>query len=140
MFSNGLVNEAHRCDAIKFLRGVHGDICYMDPPYSGTTSYERALAPLDDLLRGGPADDPPSPFSTEPPERILPRLFEAADHIPVWVLSYGNARIDLSALMDLVRRFRPHVEGREIRYAHCTGLASDESRQRNRELLVIGRK
>jgi hypothetical protein len=119
---------------------VSGDICYFDPPYSGTTSYERALAPLDDLLRGGPVDEPPSPFSTEPPEKILPRLFEAADHIPLWVLSYGNQRIELPGLMDLVRRFRPHVEGREIRYVHCTGLAGEESRQRNRELLIVGRK
>jgi hypothetical protein len=140
VFANGQVNEAHQGDALEFLRSVTGDICYMDPPYSGTTSYEKALAPLDDLLRGGPAHEPASPFSTELPERILPRLFEAADHIPVWVLSYGNARIDLPGLMDLVRPFRPHVEGREIRYAHCTGLAGAESRQRNRELLVIGRK
>lgn len=140
VFSNGQVNEAHQGDALEFLRGAQGDICYFDPPYSGTTSYERALAPLDDLLRGGPADEPPSPFSTEAPERILPRLFAAADHIPLWVLSYGNTRIDLPTLMDLVRRFRPRVEGREIRYAHCTGLAGEESRKRNRELLVIGRK
>jgi hypothetical protein len=140
VFSNGQVNEARQGDAIEFLRGVRGDICYMDPPYSGTTSYERALAPLDDLLRGGPVDEPPSPFSTEAPEKILPRLFAAADHIPVWAISYGNGRISLPDLMDLVRRFRPQVEGREIRYTHCTGLASDESRQRNRELLIVGRK
>jgi hypothetical protein len=111
----------------------------MDPPYSGTTSYERCMAPLDDLLRGDHADVPPSPFSTERPELILPRLFEAADHIPIWVLSYGNARTDLSTLMDLMRHYRPHVEGREIRYVHCSGLASAESRAKNQELLVIGR-
>lgn len=140
VFGNGQVNEAHQGDAFEFLGRVHGDICYMDPPYSGTQSYERSLKPLDDLLRGAPADAPPSPFSTEPPEKILPRLFEAADHIPVWVLSYGNARIDLPALMDLVRRFRPQVEGRAIRYVHCTGLAGEESRRRNQELLVVGRK
>lgn len=140
VFSNGLANEAHQGDALEFLGRVQGDICYLDPPYSGTQSYERSLRPLDDLLRGGPADEPPSPFSTEPPEKILPRLFEAADHIPVWVLSYGNARIDLPDLMDLVRRFRPQVEGRAIRYVHCTGLAGEESRRRNQELLVVGRK
>lgn len=140
VFSNGQVNEAHQGDALEFLGRVQGDICYLDPPYSGTQSYERSLRPLDDLLRGGPADEPPSPFSTEPPEKILPRLFEAADHIPVWVVSYGNARIALPELMDLVRRFRPQVEGRAIRYVHCTGLAGEESRRRNQELLVVGRK
>jgi hypothetical protein len=98
------------------------------------------LKPLDDLLRGASAKVTPNPFSTEAPEKILPLLFEAADHIPLWVLSYGNARIDLPGLMDLMRRHRPNVEGREIKYVHCTGLASAESRQRNRELLVIGRK
>lgn len=140
VFSNGNVNEAHRGDALEFLSRTQGDICYMDPPYSGTQSYERSMRPLDDLLNGGPAELAPSPFSTEPPEKILPLLFEAADHIPLWVLSYGNARIALPELMDLMRRYRPHVEGREIRYVHCTGLASEESRQRNRELLVVGRK
>lgn len=140
VFSNGHVNEAHRGDALEFLSRTQGDICYMDPPYSGTQSYERSMKPLDDLLNGGPAELAPSPFSTEPPERILPRLFEAADHIPIWVLSYGNVRIDLPALMDLMRRHGRHVEGRAIKYIHCTGLAGDESRARNRELLVVGRK
>lgn len=140
VFSNGQANEAHLGDVFEFLGRVQGDIVYLDPPYSGTQSYERALAPLDDLLRGGPVDEPPSPFSTEPPEKILPRLFEAADHIPIWVLSYGNQRIDLPGLMELVRRYRPRVEGRAIKYIHCTGLAGEESRQRNQELLIVGRK
>jgi len=140
VFSNGQMSEVHRGDALEFLSRTQGDICYMDPPYSGTQSYERSMKPLDDLLNGGTADLAPSPFSTEPPERILPRLFDAADHIPVWVLSYGNARIALPELMDLMRRYRPHVEGRAINYVHCTGLAGDESRARNQELLVIGRK
>jgi hypothetical protein len=54
-------------------------------------------------------------------------------------ISYGNARIDLGGLMDIVRRYRPKVEGRAIRYTHCTGLASEDSKQRNQELLIIGR-
>jgi hypothetical protein len=117
-----------------------GGICYMDPPYAGTQSYESALRPLDELLAGRSLKPAANPFSRRSPEEVLPPLFEAADHIPVWVVSYGNARIDLAGLMDLVRRYRPRVEGRAIRYTHCTGLAGEESRQRNRELLVIGRK
>lgn len=140
VFSNGKQNEAHRGDALAFLSRTQGDICYMDPPYSGTSSYERSMRPLDDLLNGGPAELAPSPFSTEPPERILPLLFEAADQFPILVLSYGNKMIDLMGLVDLMRKHGRKVEGREIKYVHCTGLASAESRQRNRELLVIGRK
>ena len=142
VFSNGQENEAHKCDAFEFLAQVYGDVVYLDPPYSGTQSYERSLAPLDDLLRGGPPNERagPNPFSTEPPEKILPRLFEVTNHIPVLVLSYGNKRIDLPSIMDLMRKFRPHVEGQAINYIHCTGLSGEESRRRNKELLVIGRK
>jgi hypothetical protein len=140
VFSNGQQNEAHRGDALEFLARTQGDICYCDPPYAGTQSYERAMKPLDELLNGGPCEMAPSVFSTEPPEKSLPLLFEAADHFPILVLSYGNKMIDLAGLMDLMRRHGRQVEGREIKYVHCTGLASDESRQRNRELIVIGRK
>jgi 16S rRNA G966 N2-methylase RsmD len=141
VFSNGHDNEAHQSDVFKFLDAVVGDVVYFDPPYSGTQSYERGLRPLDGLLRNEPAETgPTNPFSSESPEQILPRLFEAADHIPTWVLSYGNQRIDLDDLVALMKKFRPQVEGRSIRYAHCTGLASEESRQRNKELVVVGRK
>ncbi len=142
VFSNGHENEAHKGDVFEFLKTVKGNIAYFDPPYSGTQSYERALKPLDDLLRGGPLDKklPPNPFSKEPPEKILPRLFEAADHIPIWVLSYGNQRIDLDGIITIMKKFRPHVEGKAIRYLHCTGLAGKESRKRNQELIVVGRK
>ena len=139
VFANGQVNEAHMGDVFEFLAKTQGDICYMDPPYSGTQSYERAMKPLDELLSGGPIKPAPNPFSTEPPEVILPRLFAAANHIPTLVLSYGNQRIDLGGLMELMRQCRPHVTGQAINYAHCTGLSSEESRRKNQELLVIGR-
>jgi hypothetical protein len=139
VFSNGKVNEAHRGDVIEFLGKVEGDVCYMDPPYAGTQSYERSMKPLDELLAGGPITPSPNPYSTRPPEETLPQLFEAASHIPVLVLSYGNQKIDLMGLMDLMRRHRPHVTGQAINYIHCTGLSGTESRAKNQELLVIGR-
>lgn len=139
VFANGQVNEAHKGDVFEFLGNVAGDICYMDPPYSGTQSYEQAMKPLDELLNGGPVQWGPNPFSTQPPEVILPKLFAAADHIPTLVLSYGNQRIDLLGLMELMRQFRPHVTGQAINYIHCTGLSGEQSRKNNQELLVIGR-
>lgn len=140
VFANGQVNEAHRGDVFEFLANTQGDIAYLDPPYSGTQSYERAMRPLDELLAGGPIKPATNPFSTEPPEVILPRLFAAADHIPTLVLSYGNQRIDIGGLMDLMREYRPHVTGQAIDYVHCTGLSGEESRRKNQELLVIGRR
>jgi len=139
VFSNGLQNEAHMGDVFEFLANTQGDIAYFDPPYSGTQSYERAMKPLDELLAGGPIKPGPNPFSTDAPDVILPRLLKAADHIPTLVLSYGNARIDLGGLMDLMREHRPHVTGQAIDYIHCTGLSGEESRKKNQELLVIGR-
>ena len=139
VFANGHENEAHREDVFDFLAQAQGDICYLDPPYSGTQSYERAMKPLDELLAGEPVSPAPNPFSTEPPEVILPRLLAAADHIPTLVLSYGNQRTDLARLMEMMREVKPRVSGRAIQYAHFTGLSSDESRQKNQELLVIGR-
>jgi len=139
VFSNGQSNEAHKGDVLEFLSGVDGDICYMDPPYAGTQSYERAMKPLDELLNGGPLKVTPNPYSSEPPEVTLPKLFEAAAHIPILVLSYGNKAIDLTGLMDLMRKHRPNVTGEAIQYQHCTGLASAESKKNNQELLVIGR-
>jgi adenine-specific DNA-methyltransferase len=140
VFSNGQANECRQQDVFEFLSGVRGDVAYFDPPYANTQSYERASKPLDGLLRGESVPVEPSVFTTERPERILPKLFEAADHIPLWIVSYGNQLIGLPELMDLVRRFRPKVSGREIRHVHCSGLASVESRERNRELVVVGRK
>jgi len=139
VFSNGLPNETHQGDAVEFLKSVEGDICYLDPPYSGTLSYEKSLKPLDELLAGESLRPDPNPYSSDDPADVLPPLLEAASHIPVLGLSYGNAKIDLGGLMDIVRQYRPIVEGRAIQYTHCTGLAGDESRQKNQELLVIGR-
>jgi len=97
------------------------------------------MRPLDELLAGSSIKPKANPFSTESPQTILPRLFEAADHIPILVLSYGNKRIDLLGLMELMKKHRPNVTGQAINYAHCTGLSSAESKKTNQELLVIGR-
>jgi len=140
VFSNGKENRCEQRDVFDFLSHVKGDVVYFDPPYSSTQSYEQASKPLDDLLRGESRPVERNPFSTEPPEKILPRLFEAADHIPFWIISYGNQRINLGELMDMVRRHRRRVTGHEFRHAHCAGLASADSRLRNREFVVVGRK
>ncbi len=140
VFANGHENTVHQGDVFEFLAGVEGDVAYFDPPYASTQSYERSSRPLDELLNGAPAVVGPNPFSTEAPEKILPKLFEAAAHIPTWIISYGNKAIDLNGLIDLVRKHRSDVTGEEIRHIHCTGLAGKESRTKNREFLVVARE
>ncbi len=139
VFSNGLEHEVHQLDATEFLQQVEGDVVYLDPPYAATQSYERSLRPLDELLAGRKLEVEESRFSKQSPEKALPPLLEAAAHVPTLVLSFGNKAIDLGGLMDLVRRHRPKVQGRAIRYKHMAALAGEKSRAGNEELLVIGR-
>ena len=41
-------------------------------------------------------------------------------------------------MIRLMKKFKPKVKAREIRYTHCLGLASKESRERNREFIIVG--
>lgn len=125
--------EAHQRDAIAFLESVEGDVVYLDPPYPGTTSYEREYAVLDDLLEGGTR--PVSGFSRSP--RLLPELFDACRHIPVWLISLNNAALELEELLDLVRRHRPNVRPIEVPYRHLGSIATREKNERNREFIVL---
>lgn len=139
VFYNGEVNEAHQTDVFEFLRQVEGDILYLDPPYCGTSAYETSLKPLDAMLDGNLVDNRPSVFSRGNAWKALETLLEASRCFAVWVLSYGNAEVDLDALIQLVKKFRAVTVAKEFRYAHLTGLSSRAGREGNRELLVVAR-
>ena len=139
VFSNGQLNETHQLDVFEFLRQVEGDILYLDPPYGGTSSYETSLRPLDAMLEGKLMDNRPSVFSRAGALEALEALLDASRRFPVWVLSYGNAEVDLDALVRLVEKFRPVAVAEEFRYTHLTGLSGEEHRERNRELLIVAK-
>jgi hypothetical protein len=136
VFGNGHENECHQRDAFDFLADVEGDVVYLDPPYGGTSAYESALGPLDSILAGHPVEAEPSEFSGRRAIEALDRLLEATRHIPYLVLSYGNAVMSPEELEALVSRHRRDVHVETIAHAHLAGLASDESKRRNLELLV----
>ncbi|MFN8180152.1 MAG: DNA adenine methylase [bacterium] len=136
VFSNGHANEVHQHDAVTFLRETQGDVAYLDPPYGGTSSYEAALKPLDSILAGEVVEAAPSRFSGRRAVEALEELFHAARHIPTWVVSYGNAVLSAGELAALINRFKRHITVEEIEYAHLTGLASEDSKARNREVLI----
>ncbi len=139
VFSNGHESAATRGDVFNFLASAEGDIVYLDPPYAGTQSYERALYPLDCILEGRMLPRASSTFSHSVDQ--LDPLLEAAAHIPLCVLSYGNTRTDLDELTERVRRHdREIVSAEAIRHAHLTGLSSSEHRRDNRELLIVSRR
>jgi 16S rRNA G966 N2-methylase RsmD len=125
--------QAHQMDALEFLAGAQGDVVYLDPPYPGTTSYEREYAVLDHLLEG--EEHATSQFSRS--ADLLPALFEACRHVPVLVISLNNAVLELHELEDMVRPHRPLVRSVEIPYRHLQSIASRRKNETNKEFIVI---
>lgn len=94
-------------DAIHFVNHAEGDILYLDPPYAGTMAYESRNRILDTILMGGVNQElKPNSLFTKSTE-ALDCLLDAARHIPVWILSYGNHQLSLADLQTIVKRHRP---------------------------------
>jgi len=125
--------EAHQGDALKFLQRIEGDAVYLDPPYPGTTAYEREYAVLDRLLEG--TTYAPSPFSGSIPP--LEHLFHACRHVPIWVVSFGNAGMSLEDLLEHIKCHRTVRRVVELPYAHLRSIASEAKSERNREFVVL---
>jgi len=140
IFDNGKENIAYQKDVFELLEEIdEGDVLYLDPPYAGTSSYEAALNPLDSMLAGQIIKPEPSVFSRNNALEFLERLFEASRRIPIWVISYGNARIDLNQLTGMINEFKQEVIAEEFKYTHLTGLSGEEHREKNREYLICAR-
>lgn len=125
--------EAYQEDAPTFLAHASGDIVYLDPPYPGTTSYEREYAVLDDLLEGERRDVSGFSRSTD----LLAELFRSCRHIPVWRVSLNNAALGLEELEDLIRPYRPNIEAVQVPYRHLGSIATEEKNANNREFIVL---
>lgn len=125
--------ETHQSDVFDFLRGVEGDVIYLDAPYPGTTPYEREYAVLDTLLEGRSYECSSFSGSTPP----LGELFRACDRIPIWLVSLGNNSVSLKDLVALIGRQRAVRHVLEIPYHHLPSLASEEKNATNREYLIL---
>lgn len=133
--ANGSVALSQQ-DAMVFVEQVEADILYADPPYPGTLAYEKHYAPLDSILFGLKEDTPHSvsPF-TESVE-ALSNFLRRAQHIPMWVVSYGNKQVDADAFKALVQSADPsrHTEVYTQAYTHMPHVAKPSN---NQELLAI---
>ena len=123
-------------DALAFLPGIEADVAYLDPPYGGTQSYERAFRLLDEFL-GDEHPEVSSFSSTRPP---LDELLAACDHIPVLVLSMNNAVFTEQGLTALVAHHRRVERVISMPYRHYEPLASPRKNKANREMLVLSTK
>ena len=140
VFANGQPNEVHCSDVFYFLDRIDGgDILYLDPPYASTTSYESALNPLDSMLEGRVIDPEISAFSRKDAVVAMERLFEASRRFPLWVVSYGNAELQMEDLVAMISRYKRDVQTESFRYVHLTGLSSEEKREKNREFLIVAK-
>jgi hypothetical protein len=126
---------SYQQDVLTLLPALTADIVYLDPPYAGTQTYEESFALVDSLL----FPEQPTVASqidfSESVEALHP-LLESVQHIPTWILSYGNKQVDLDGLVHLVKQ---HAQGRAVygyaqTYSHMRHLLK---RQDNQELLII---
>jgi len=140
VIDNAQENKAYKMDVREFLLQIQADIVYFDPPYAATLSYEEEYGVLDQILTRQPALTK-SEFSRKDGVTFLAEVFEAAKHIPVWVVSMGNSggKNDcLGELTEIIMRHRD-VKTRRIRYRHMNAISSAEHQAKNEEYLILGR-
>lgn len=123
-------------DIFGILPTVQADVVYFDPPYAGTRSYEAEYKTLDAVL--GDTARPVSAFSSKDGAAMIDELLRRASHMPVWVLSFGNAAVDLHELERKMKALGRETRATAVRYAHKVSIASEEKKAANREFVVVG--
>jgi hypothetical protein len=125
-----------RASIVDVLTEIPAHIAYFDPPYPGVMSYEKEYRVIDEILEG--ASRATSPITAKSGAAMLDALFERAGHIPVWLLSLGNAVVGIEDLVSKMVRFGRETKAIAIRYQHLPAVASAEKKEANREFLVVG--
>lgn len=127
--------HSFQTDACRLLSTLKGDVLYLDPPYAGTVSYERGNQVLDALLSGN-QNVPALVSEFSKGTDILKTLLEKAQHIPIWLLSYGNQQICLEELTALVQQQAGNriVKGFSRLYKHLPHVSKQTN---NQEFLIL---
>ena len=118
------------------LPEIEAAVAYFDPPYPGVMSYEREYKVIDEILEG--ESKRTSPFTAKDGANMIDELLERAQHIPVWVLSLGNAVVSVDELEAKMTRLGRKTKAMEIAYQHLPAVATEAKNKQNREFLVIG--
>lgn len=125
-----------RASVLEVLPEISADVAYFDPPYPGVMSYEKEYRVIDEILEG--TSRPTSPFTAKGGAGMLDTLFERATHIPIWLLSLGNAVVGIEELEAKMARFGRATRAIAVRYQHLPAVATAEKKRENREFLVVG--
>ena len=125
-----------KTSVIDILPDIEADVVYLAPPYPGVMSYEKEYKIIDEILEG--ASRPTSPFTARDGALQIDGLFERALHIPVWVLSLGNAVVSVDELEQKMAMHGRRTKAIALRYQHLPAVATAQKKRENREFLVIG--
>jgi hypothetical protein len=128
--------RVHKVSVLDALPTIHADVAYFDPPYPGVMSYEKEYRIIDEILEG--SSRPTSPFTAKDGASLLDYLFETATHIPVWLLSLGNAVVSIEELEAKMAKHRRQTKAIALKYQHLPAVATAEKKRENREFLVVG--
>ncbi len=123
-------------NVLEALPEIYADVAYFDPPYPGVMSYEREYKVIDEILEG--RSRPTSPFTARDGAQMLDTLFACAQHIPVWLLSLGNAVVGIEELEAKMARLGRRTRALALRYQHLPAVATQEKKAQNREFLIVG--
>ena len=90
-FGEGELSEGSvvKASVLDVLPEIEADVAYFDPPYPGVMSYEKEYKVIDQILEGAQRET--SPCTAKDGAAMIDGLFERAGHIPIWLLSLGNA-------------------------------------------------
>lgn len=140
VFGNGHENLAHLCNAQELTETWAGevDILYLDPPYPGVTGYETYRI-LDSVFAGQIVHPVRSPWSTSQFTLQLLNLLDAAQEIPLWVISYGSVGSTLDRLLTLIEEYRS-ARALAIPFPHFQAIADQEVAEANEEYIIIARR
>jgi hypothetical protein len=69
---------------------------------------------------------------------MIDGLFERAGHIPIWILSLGNAVVGVEELEAKMTKHGRRVKSIALRYQHLPAVATEEKKATNQEFIVVG--
>jgi len=65
-------------------------------------------------------------------------MLERALHIPIWILSFGNAAVGIRELETKMAKHGRRVKSIALRYQHLPAVATAEKKATNQEFIVVG--
>jgi hypothetical protein len=99
-------------------------------------SYEKEYRIVDEILEGSAR--PTSPFTAKDGASLLDTLFDRSTHIPIWILSLGNAVVSIEELEAKMVKHGRRTRSIALKYQHLPAVATEEKKRENLEFLVVG--